>query len=92
MHAGELEVKGVGGRSVVADEGGEAFGARNREGKLAEDRLGGLTGQDGVCALCKTHPAVAFQQARMLRGARWNNARPNRELSGRGIVMQKLDA
>ena len=28
----------------------------------------------------------------MLHGARRNNARPNRELSGRGIAMQKLDA
>ena len=27
-----------------------------------------------------------------MHGARWNNARPNRELGGRGIVMQKLDA
>ena len=63
MHAGELEVKGVGGRAVVVDEGGEAFGARNREGQFAENRLGGLTGQDGVCicALYKTHPAVPSQ-------------------------------
>ena len=60
MHASELEVEGVGGRSVVAEEGGEAFRARNGEGKF-EDRLGGLAGQDGVCALCKTHPAVASQ-------------------------------
>ena len=52
MHAGEFEVGDVSGRSVVADEGGEAFGARNREGVIVEDWLGGLTGQDGVCALC----------------------------------------
>ena len=61
MHASELEMEGVGGRSVVAEEDGEAFIARGREGKFAEDRLGGLTGQDGVCALCKTHPAVVSQ-------------------------------
>ena len=61
MHASELEVEGVGGRSAVAEEGGEAFGARDREGKFAEDRLGGLPGQDGVYALCKMHPAVASQ-------------------------------
>ena len=61
MHAGVLEVEGVGGRSVVAGEGGGGFGARNREGKFAEDPLGGLTGQDGVCALSKPHPAVASQ-------------------------------
>ena len=65
---------------------------RGTEGKFAKDRLGGLTGQDGVCALCKTHPVVASQQDRVLHSARWNNARPNRELSGRGVVMQKLDA
>ena len=61
MHASELEMERVGGRLVVAEEGGEAFGERSREGKFAEDRLRGLTGQDGVCALCKTHPAVASQ-------------------------------
>ena len=61
MHARELEVEGVGGRSGFAEEGGETFIARNRGGKFAEDRLGGLTEQDGVCALCKTHPAVASQ-------------------------------
>ena len=61
MHASELEVEGVGGRSVVTDEGGEAFGAGSREGPFAEDRLRGLTGQDGVRALRKTHPTVASQ-------------------------------
>ena len=61
MHTSELEVEGVGGRSDVTEEGGEAFGVRNREGKFAEERLGGLTGQDGVCGLCQMHPAVASQ-------------------------------
>ena len=61
MHAGVLEVEGVGGDSVVAGEGEGGFGARNQEGKFAEDRLGELTGQDGVCAPCKTQPAVASQ-------------------------------
>ena len=36
---------------MVADEGGDPPGARNREGKFVSDRLGKLTGQDGVCAL-----------------------------------------
>ena len=79
-------------RSVITDEGRKAFGARNREGKFAEDRLGGLRGQDGACALCIQHPAVASQKNRMLHGSRWNNARPNSELSGRGFAMQKVDA
>ena len=61
MHAGVLEVDGVGGRSVVAGEGEGGVGARNREEKFAEDPLGGLTEQGGVCALCKPHPAVAYQ-------------------------------
>ena len=61
VHAGGRKVEDVGGRSVVTGEGGEAFGARNREGKFAEDGLGGPTVQDGVCALSKTHPAVASQ-------------------------------
>ena len=43
------------------DEGGEAFGVRNREGKFAEYRFGGLKGGDGVCALCEAYPAVASQ-------------------------------
>ena len=61
MHTSELEVEGVGGRSDVTEEGGEAFGVRNREGKFAEYRFGGLKGGDGVCALCEAYPAVASQ-------------------------------
>ena len=51
MHVGEIKVESVGGESVVVDEGGEAFDARNREGKFAEGRLGGVAGQGGICAL-----------------------------------------
>ena len=59
LRARELEVEGVGGRSVIAEQNAEAFDARTREGEFAEDRLGGLTGQGGVCALGKVYPAVA---------------------------------
>ena len=92
MHAVELEVERVGGRSVVAEDREETFGAKNLEGKFAEDRMGGLTEQDGVCTLRKTHPAVAYQNDRMLHGARWDNARPNSEFGWSGVAMQKLDS
>ena len=59
---------------------------------FAEGRLGGLVRQGGVCTLCKTHTDVASEQNRMGFGARWNDARPNIELSERGVAMQKLDA
>ena len=68
------------------------FVAKNLGGVSAEDRLGGRTRADGVRAVCEAHPAVAFQQDRMLHVSRWNNASPYRELSRRGIATQKLDA
>lgn len=90
VHAGELEVEGVSGWSVVVDEGRKAFGAGNETREKVCRRS---VGRGGVCALRKTYPDVASQQKnRMLYSAMCDDARPNSQLSGRSVAMQEPDA